>query len=100
MPKKPKAPAKRKRIIQPCNCPFNAQISNVYTEAFKAKMGDAEDDECTAALLHNEEFNYMADALEDNECDPRLVLVDAARFGIECGRRLTEIRNLEKLVGY
>lgn len=96
---------KRKPVKVPkqhqCNCPYNHQISNIYTEAFEAKINDSEhDEEYGSALLHNDQFNMMAECLADDEHDPRLVMADAVRFGFEAGRRLVEIKNLEKSIGY
>jgi len=97
--KKPKAKRKAPAKQHQCDCPYNHGISNVYTEAFNVMMHE-EDNEYVDALLHNPEFNMMADALGDEEHDPRLVMADAVRCGFEAGKRLTEIKNLEKLVGY
>lgn len=95
--------AKRKaspKKVTKCTCLYNHKISNMYTEAFEARVHDADDNEYTQALLHNDEFNMMADALADTECDHRMCLADAVRFGYEAGKRLAEIDALEKSVGY
>ena len=97
---KRKVNTKKRPTQHSCNCPYNHQISNIYTEAFEARVNDANDNEYTTVLLHNAEFNMMADAIESGEYDPRLVLADAVRVGFEAGRRKLELELLEKSVGY
>lgn len=85
-----------------CTCSYNRSISNIYTEAFAVMMHEhahEEENEYVDALLHNDEFNLMAGALQDEDCDPRMVMADAVRCGFEAGRRKLELELLEKSVG-
>ena len=100
--RKTKPKQKRKAPVQhTCSCEFNKQITNAYEEAFAAR-GDDEShfNEYAAALSHNDMFSSMVQCMDDEEVSKECVLIDAVRFGFEAGKRMSEMHNLEYMVGY
>lgn len=62
-----------------------------------ATEDDFEDTEL--ALEHCPIFLSMVEAVQDKKFDPQSVMCDAVRLGLKAGRRLSEIENLEAMVG-
>jgi len=80
-----------------CNCHIDQVLIDLFEEVFEVpfeKLEDIED-----SLLHSDAFHLLVDAIHDEDSDPYTVMADAIRCGMEVGRRLNEIRGLEKMVG-
>ena len=101
------AKPKRKRKSTPkpqphsCSCEYNQKIARYFDEALEKCVDDDESGaEYYTALVHSDTFGGMTDTLLSDGIDPECVLSDAVRFGFEAGKRMAEVDNLEKMVGY
>ena len=52
------------------------------------------------ALVHSDHFGGLMETMMEEDVDPECILSDAVRFGFEAGKRMAEVDNLEKMVGY
>lgn len=99
---------KRKRKATPkavtphrCDCEYNKKIARLFDESLRKTVDDDEQArEYYTALSHSDTFEGMFEALAEEGTDAMCVLSDAVRFGFEAGKRMSEIDNLEKMVGY
>ena len=96
-----KRKAKKKETPHQCKCEYNKKIARLFDESLrKCVDNDEQAQEYYAALSHSDTFEGMFDVLMEDGADPTCVLSDAVRFGFEAGKRMAEIDNLEKMVGY
>jgi hypothetical protein len=80
-----------------CDCKIDQPLIDMFEEVFELsfeQLPDIED-----SLMHSEAFHFLVDAMFEDENDNYTVMADAIRCGIEVGRRLAEVRGLEKMVG-
>ncbi len=99
---KPKRKPSRKPKAQPkCECEYNHKIARLFDESLRETVdNNASAEEYYTALVHSDTFGGMTEAMMEDGTDPECVLSDAVRFGFEAGKRMAEIDNLEKMVGY
>jgi hypothetical protein len=98
---KPKRKAKKEAVQHQCECVYNKKIARLFDESLRKSVDDdAQAQEYYTALSHSDTFDGMFEVLMEDNSDPTLVLSDAVRFGFEAGKRMAEIDNLEKMVGY
>ena len=96
-------PRKVTKAITPhkCECEYNKKIARLFDESLRKSVdNDEQAVEYYTALSHSDTFDGMVETLMENGIDPMCVLSDAVRFGFEAGKRMSEIDNLEKMVGY
>ena len=86
-----------------CTCRYDHNITDMFAEVFNAattaENNAAAQDFCRA-LTHSERFGTMVDAFESGNYDPAFILSEAVRCGVAMGKKMTEISNLEAMVGY
>jgi hypothetical protein len=80
-----------------CDCHVDQKLIDLLEEVFGLSFEQLPDIE--ESLLHSEAFHTLCDAVFDDDCDHYTVMADAIRCGIEMGRRMNEIKGLERMVG-
>ena len=98
---KPKRKRKSTPKVTPCKCEYNLKIAKYFDEALEKCVDDDDSGmEYYTALVHSDTFGGMTETLMSDGVNPECVLSDAVRFGFEAGKRMAEVDNLEKMVGY